>query len=248
MVTPREEVVLSSPLVADPSITKKTEKRRKKRIGSTVLKKGKQGMYFGVPLEESFKTVAAMGELHFTEICMNFIAAHGIEAEGLFRISGNGSNIQEWASLIDSGGLLVFDQKASIHDATGILKKYFQELPERLIPLKYMRAFCATDTDELILKRIYVMLDELPEPNKIVLKNLLQLLHKVSANSETNKMNIKNLSTCWSPTVFPEPELPSSSINDKVAMTLLLETTALLNKVLVIMISHTEEICRRIHC
>lgn len=64
--------------------------------------------------------------------------------------------------------------------------------------------------------------DKLPRPNLILLKFLLSLLHRISQNAETNKMDSSNLAICIGPNMLTpgtDSTLPlevQKEMNDKV--------------------------------
>ncbi|XP_054050898.1 T-cell activation Rho GTPase-activating protein-like [Rissa tridactyla] len=66
--------------------------------------------------------------------------------------------------------------------------------------------------------------DKLPRPNLVLLKHLLSLLHHISQNAETNRMDSSNLAICVGPNMLsPETDntLPlevQKEMNDKVTV------------------------------
>jgi len=69
-------------------------------------------------------------------------------------VSGNGSVIQEWKKYIDTGNPIVFDERASVHDACGVLKSFLTSLPERLISSSYvMGKLYVEDTEQQYLSK-----------------------------------------------------------------------------------------------
>jgi hypothetical protein len=205
---------------------------KKNRIGRLSFKKH-NGMYFGVPLEESFETASEMGHMHFALLCITFIELHGIDTEGVFRISGSMTIVQEWKNTIDSGLPVIIPDETSIHDTCEILKLYFRQLPERLIPEKYIYQFNSSDTEEDILTKSVTILEELSTPHKVIFLKLLGLLYRISQNQAVNKMTVHNLSTCFSLIVFKEP----NNVEGENAF-LALEMTSTLQRVLSIMIEN----------
>jgi len=211
-------------------------------------------MYFGVPLEESYQAATSAGQLHFAFLCITFIELHGLETEGISRVSGNAVVIQDWIKCIDSGKPLVFDENASVHDACGILKNYLSKLPEHLIPASHTKEISNYDTDEQYLEKIINFTKALPKTNQIMILKLLGLLHRISIKSHLNKMSSKSLASCWSLVVFEEPDATDAlSIQkeaDKLEMSpsglAVYETTSMLIKTLVVMIENHSVISKHI--
>jgi hypothetical protein len=60
--------------------------------------------------------------------------------EGLFRISGSHTKMQELKKKIDSGKKVNLEKEAgSLHTVSGLLKQYLRELPTQLIPGKKLK-------------------------------------------------------------------------------------------------------------
>lgn len=64
--------------------------------------------------------------------------------------------------------------------------------------------------------------DKLPRPNLVLLKHLLSLLHHISQNAKTNRMDSSNLAICVGPNML-SPEVDNTlplevqkEMNDKV--------------------------------
>uniref|UniRef100_A0A6B2L132 Rho-GAP domain-containing protein n=1 Tax=Arcella intermedia TaxID=1963864 RepID=A0A6B2L132_9EUKA len=233
LFSPRKELVSPRPDAA------KTEKKLRR------IRKGKQSLYFGIPLEETFKLLQDMEQEHFIFQCISFLEKHGLETEGVFRVSPSAEVVQELCRGLDSGGSLVFDDKLTVHEVAGLIKRYFSELPNRLLSSQYSSSFKKTDTDEQILSKISTMYDELPELNKIVLFKILALLQTISEHSEKNKMTPKNLSVCMI-TLFPEPEVNQPSSNNPLDLMAvgkeILEITGLLTRTIELMISSLKDL------
>jgi len=205
---------------------------KSRRMARWSLKK-QIGMYFGVPLEESYETALEMGQMHISLLCITFIELHGLDIEGVFRISGSMAIVQEWKNTIDLGLPVLFPDQASIHDVCEILKLYLRQLPERLIPEKYTKLFDRFDTEEEILEKSLTIFAELGPSNTVILLKLLGLLYRITQNQDVNKMTAHNLSTCFALIIFKEP----NNVEGENAF-LALEMTSNLQRVLAIMINN----------
>jgi len=131
------------------------------------------------------------------------------------------------------------DNSIGIHDVCGLLKRYLVDLPERIIPPYYTKNFKLDDSNDDLYQKINWIIDQIPLVNKIILAQILDLLNLVTEHRDINKMNINNIATCWSLILFKEPEMNTagSGLSKE-----LLENVALLNKVLVVMLTHYENI------
>ncbi|XP_009880650.1 PREDICTED: uncharacterized protein LOC104284066 [Charadrius vociferus] len=91
---------------------------------------------------------------------------------------------------------------------------------------KWMQALEKPCTQEKI-QELKEVADKLPRPNLILLKHLLSLLHHISQNAETNRMDSGNLAICVGPNMLsPETDntLPlevQKEMNDKHLLSLL---------------------------
>jgi len=121
--------------------------------------------------------------------------------EGIFRLCGNQENILNLIAAIDSGeeySLSEYD----IHEVAGVLKLYFQLLPQPILTFKlyprFMAAVCLEDQD---LRNSYynALLATVPKMRREVSRYLLQILHKVAALKQFNKMGPKNLGIVFGP-------------------------------------------------
>jgi len=137
--------------------------------------------------------------------CIYYLEEKGLSQEGLYRVSGIKSKIDELKYFYDHG--IKFDLEADDIDANtiaGLLKQYLRELPSNLLTQRLQHVF-----DSLIgLKdeadQIYKMkqlLAELPRPNYTLLSWLFVHLDHVMKNFSETKMNIQNVSIVFSPTM-----------------------------------------------
>jgi len=116
------------------------------------------------------------------------------------------------------------------HAAAGLLKAFFRELPEPIIPTDIndqMAAIIAQQNDreisaqistELLLDSIKMELVELlptvPNENYVVFKTLISFLIKVSEHSAKSKMNVTNILTCLTPSLRITPGIIKFCIED----------------------------------
>jgi len=214
---------------------------KNRRMGRWSFNKKQMGMYFGIPLEESFECALELGHMHFALLCITFIELHGLDIEGVFRISGSMAIVNEWKNTIDLGLPVIFPDEASIHDVCEILKLYLRQLPERLIPEKYTNRYNSSDTDEEILDKSLIIFEELCPPHKVIFLKLFGLFYRITQNQNMNKMSVHNLSTCFSLIVFKEP---NNIEGDNVFLAL--EMTSTLQRVLAIMIDNYNTLRKKV--
>ncbi|KAI9137561.1 Rho GTPase activation protein, partial [Paraphysoderma sedebokerense] len=147
------------------------------------------------------------------QVCTGIVEAKGQEVEGIYRLSGNNSNIQRMRVMfnqeegqIDWSGQSLTD----INVVTGLLKLYFRELEVSLIPTAFYEPLLqiaktpgATSADKVT--KMAKVLKPLPEAHKVVLKFLLQHLKLVSTWAEKTKMDVGNLAIVFAPTLLKPP-------------------------------------------
>lgn len=127
--------------------------------------------------------------------------ANNIATTGIYRTSGNLATIQKIRFEVDKGNLDILNQYYEDVDVlTGALKLFFRELKEPLIPPNVSEQLLSM-TDKTS-KEMRSALLKLPRANLETLSCLLKHLVKVVEHKEENKMDIYNLSICWSPSLM----------------------------------------------
>lgn len=77
----------------------------------------------------------------FVQRCVAAIESseENLKTDGLYRASGNLSQVQKIRLQVDQNNLSVIDQEDDVHVLTGALKLFFRELKEPLIPYHSFR-------------------------------------------------------------------------------------------------------------
>ncbi|KAJ4290614.1 GTPase activating protein (GAP) for Rho1p [Kalmusia sp. IMI 367209] len=188
---------------------------------------------FGVPLITSIPYANVAISL-FNESGESYIYGYVpivvAKCEGIFRLAGSEKRIKElkaqfdtpprWGKGLDWSGY-------TVHDAANILRRYFNQLPEPIIPLQYYDSFRQPlrghqaeavgqiegqapsvggfDPDAAV--RIYQQLiKELPSLNRQLLLYILDLLAVFAAKSDVNKMTTSNLAAIFQPGILSHPQ------------------------------------------
>ncbi|KAJ0004384.1 hypothetical protein NQD34_010598 [Periophthalmus magnuspinnatus] len=168
------------------------------------IPKPMESNYFGVPLVNVVSPDRPIPL--FIEKCVRFIETTGLNTEGLYRVSGNKSEMESMQRQFEQDhGLDLVEKDFSINTVAGGLKSFFSELPEPLVPcalqVDLLEAFKINDREQ----RLYTMKDVLrkfPRENYDVFKYVVSHLHKVSQLSRLNLMTSENLSICFWPTLM----------------------------------------------
>ncbi|XP_028981139.2 T cell activation RhoGTPase activating protein b [Esox lucius] len=124
----------------------------------------------------------------------------GPSTEGVFRKTGNSKNLKVIREQLSSGTDVDMDALPVVL-LVGLLKSFLKELPGSLLVSDlyetWMEALETKDVHQL--KRV---VEKLPGPNTLLLRNILCVLHHIIESQDTNKMDTKNLAVCIAPTLL----------------------------------------------
>ncbi|CAB1342700.1 unnamed protein product, partial [Coregonus sp. 'balchen'] len=128
----------------------------------------------------------------------------GPSTEGVFRKACNNKTLKAIREQLNSG-MEVEMEALPVVLLVGLLKSFLNELPGRLLVSElyetWMKALESEDVHQrsLELKRV---VDKLPGPNILLLRNILCVLHHITESGRANKMDAKNLAVCIAPTLL----------------------------------------------
>ncbi|KAM4784624.1 T-cell activation Rho GTPase-activating protein-like isoform 2-T2 [Cyanocitta cristata] len=150
----------------------------------------------------------------------------GPSTEGIFRKAANEKARKELKEDLNKGGNVDLKSK-SVHLLAVVLKDFLRNIPSKLLSAdlyeKWMQALEKPNKQEKI-EELKEVADKLPRPNLVLLKHLLSLLHHISQNAETNRMDPSNLAICIGPNMLSpgtDNALPlevQKEMNDKVTV------------------------------
>jgi len=152
------------------------------------------------------------------------------DVEGIFRLAGSEKRIKELKVAFDSPDLYGkgLDWTGyTVHDAANILRRYFNQLPEPIIPLDFYERFREPlrnhqaqavgaseaqspsvghfDQDAAI-RAFQSLITELPPLNRQLLLYVLDLLAVFASKSDLNKMTTGNLAAIFQPGMLSHPQ------------------------------------------
>uniref|UniRef100_A0A7S3D9M7 Rho GTPase activating protein n=1 Tax=Palpitomonas bilix TaxID=652834 RepID=A0A7S3D9M7_9EUKA len=140
---------------------------------------------------------------------VRYLRAHAMGTEGIFRVSGSVSAIEDLKAFDNRGLRLPFDRpdikklRADTHALASFLKSCLRDLPYPLIPPEAQLALDKlSGTPEEIARQARAVLASLAQENHQLLRYLFAFLHDVSLECETNKMSAENLAIVFSPNLF----------------------------------------------
>ncbi|XP_056390882.1 rho GTPase-activating protein 15 [Hyla sarda] len=155
---------------------------------------------------------------HFVRMCIEAVEKRGLDADGLYRVSGNLSTIQKLRFVVNQEEKLNLDdsQWEDIHVVTGALKMFFRELPDPLFPHSFFEQFVEAikipENDDQI-KALRHLVRQLPPCNRDTMKALFEHLRKIVVNASTNLMSTQSLGIVFGPTLLrPENDLGNMAI------------------------------------
>ncbi|KAF2820005.1 RhoGAP-domain-containing protein [Ophiobolus disseminans] len=164
---------------------------------------------FGITLEDLFRRDGSPVPMVVYQ-CIQAVDLFGLEVEGIYRIPGTSSHIQQMKALFDSDASKVDfrNPEAFQHDVNsvaGLLKQFFRELPDPLLTREFYGKFidaARIDDDTMRRDSMHALINALPDPNYATLRALVLHMHRVQQSSEVNRMSTANLGICWAPSVM----------------------------------------------
>ncbi|XP_014869028.1 PREDICTED: SLIT-ROBO Rho GTPase-activating protein 2 isoform X1 [Poecilia mexicana] len=145
------------------------------------------------------------------ESCIRFISRHGLQHEGIFRVSGSQVEVNDIKNAFERGeDPLAGDQNDHDMDSiAGVLKLYFRGLERALFPKEVFHDLISCVSMESLQERavhIRKVLQGLPSKTLIIMRYLFAFLNHLSQYSEENMMDPYNLAICFGPTLMSVPE------------------------------------------
>ncbi|KAK5607568.1 SLIT-ROBO Rho GTPase-activating protein 2 [Crenichthys baileyi] len=156
--------------------------------------------------QDSVETIPLM-----VESCIRFISRHGLQHEGIFRVSGSQVEVNDIKNAFERGeDPLAGDQNDHDMDSiAGVLKLYFRGLEHALFPKEVFHDLISCVSMESLQERavhIRMGLQSLPSKTLIIMRYLFGFLNHLSQYSEENMMDPYNLAICFGPTLMSVPE------------------------------------------
>ncbi|XP_071106222.1 rho GTPase-activating protein 24-like isoform X2 [Haliotis cracherodii] len=194
------------------------------------------GAIFGQNLEEAMKFTHSEGKQipAIIEKCVEFLYANGLEVEGIFRLPGRTSLIRELKEKFDCAEAVSFDMlQPDVNSVASLLKLYFRELPESIIPCKLYQRYMNhalrfidaknEETQDKCVAELQGAMPDMPKDNYCILKYLCKFLHDIGEKSDINKMTVNNLATVFGPNIIrhmddnPELFMVTADLTQKLA-------------------------------
>lgn len=108
--------------------------------------------------------------------------------------------------MFDAGHSVTYTNPDDVHCAAVIIKKFLRELPEPLMTFNLYDVIIAStsipDPTEKLKVVWYILRNELPDENFLLLKFLMEFLSEVMSHSSVNKMTSMNLAIVFGPNLM----------------------------------------------
>uniref|UniRef100_A0AAY5KV21 Rho GTPase-activating protein 29 n=1 Tax=Esox lucius TaxID=8010 RepID=A0AAY5KV21_ESOLU len=145
--------------------------------------------------------------------CTSEIESRALNLKGIYRVNGAKSRVEKLCQAFENGKDLVELSDLSPHDIGNVLKLYLRQLPEPLILYRGPHI----KLNRVVFK-IRDLLRQLPSAHYRTLRFLTAHLHRVTEQSEENKMTASNLGIIFGPTLVKprqtDAEVSLSSLVD----------------------------------
>uniref|UniRef100_A0ACB8F3E4 Uncharacterized protein n=1 Tax=Sphaerodactylus townsendi TaxID=933632 RepID=A0ACB8F3E4_9SAUR len=183
---------------------------------------------FGVEFTQAAKNTPD-GIPFIIKKCTSEIESRALNVKGIYRVNGAKSRVEKLCQAFENGKDLVELSELYAHDISNVLKLYLRQLPEPLILFRLYNEFIGLakesqnineefdvkqissrskkgqsvciELNRIILK-IKDLLKLLPAPNYNTLQFLIGHLHRVTEQSDENKMSASNLGIIFGPTLI----------------------------------------------
>jgi len=171
----------------------------------------KKARVFGATLEDICKRENKTVPTLVTN-CVEFVSAKGLETEGIFRLSGTKTEVDEYKKQTEEGKDVPFKTDTDPNVVTGVLKKFLREMPVPLLTFdlydEWMDLFSLEmeEKEEQRIQQLKVVFQKLPELNRNTLVQLLQLCQNILKKVDVNKMTASNLSLVLGPNLIYRKE------------------------------------------
>ncbi|KAL0970286.1 hypothetical protein UPYG_G00239870 [Umbra pygmaea] len=172
---------------------------------------------FGMPIESVAQQEGVLVP-HVVRCCAEEVERRGLAEVGIYRINAGAGDITNLktafnTSLREAVSKLRY---VDVNAVSGILKLYFRELPEPLIPTELFQSFAkALNIPDLSSRKVSILslLQYCPPVNQNTFLFLLHHLKRVSEKKDVNKMTLMNLATVFGPSLLR----PSAAIQGQVS-------------------------------
>ncbi|XP_013862875.1 unconventional myosin-IXb isoform X2 [Austrofundulus limnaeus] len=143
------------------------------------------------------------------EMLLMHVELNGLYSEGIYRKSGSACRARELHQVLETNPAKASLDNFPIHTITGLVKRWFRELPDPLMTFSlysdFLHAVELPENAEKI-RAVYQKIDELPPANYNTLERLIFHLVKVAKEEKYNKMTPSSLAIVFAPCILRSPD------------------------------------------
>ncbi|CAD6579224.1 MAG: hypothetical protein TREMPRED_002428 [Tremellales sp. Tagirdzhanova-0007] len=176
-----------------------------------------RSLIFGVSLTD-YDFARGEGSDHgrspaIVEKCIAAVDERGLDAEGIYRISGRHAGVQKLVQDIElDEEKFAFEEKDDVFSISNVLKQYLRELPEPVFPLPHAERVKLTENREMHIQNnfsaIRARLRRLPPIHQTTFQAIIEHLGRVQHRKARNKMDAKNIAVVFNSVIFGQEQLP----------------------------------------
>lgn len=188
----------------------KDSKKKKESKVKLVKKKKKaekaEDPIFGVPLATALEKNPSDDGIELPAIvreCLDYIEEHGLTCEGIYRMSGVKSTVQQLRAAYNRHEQVCLSEHGP-QVVASLLKQFLRELPDPVLTSelgpKFEEAAAIKDETRRV-ETIQKLIEQLPTPNRLLLSWVFVHMTNVLRMEKHNKMNLQNVSVVLSPSM-----------------------------------------------
>ncbi|KAH6931184.1 hypothetical protein HPB50_022718 [Hyalomma asiaticum] len=188
----------------------KDSKKKKESKVKLVKKKKKaekaEDPIFGVPLLTALEKNPSDDGIELPAIvreCLDYIEEHGLTCEGIYRMSGVKSTVQQLRAAYNRHEQVCLSEHGP-QVVASLLKQFLRELPDPVLTSelgpKFEEAAAIKDETRRV-ETIQKLIEQLPTPNRLLLSWVFVHMTNVIRMEKHNKMNLQNVSVVLSPSM-----------------------------------------------
>uniref|UniRef100_A0A3P8ZM64 Rho-GAP domain-containing protein n=1 Tax=Esox lucius TaxID=8010 RepID=A0A3P8ZM64_ESOLU len=196
----------SKDLTAADVVKQWKEKKKKKKPTAEPEPVSVETPIFGAPLAEAVKRTALYDGIQLPAVfreCVDYIESYGMKCEGIYRVSGMKSKVDELKAAYDREECPCLEEYDP-HTVASLLKQYLRELPENLLGRDLAQRFedaCSRQSEVDKMTEFQRLLTEVAPGSRLLLSWLVTHMDHVITRETDTKMNIQNISIVLNPTV-----------------------------------------------
>lgn len=187
------------------------DSKKKKECKVKLVKKKKKAEkaedpIFGVPLLTALEKNPSDDGIELPAIvreCLDYIEEHGMTCEGIYRMSGVKSTVQQLRAAYNRHEQVCLSEHGP-QVVASLLKQFLRELPDPVLTSelgpKFEEAAAIKDETRRV-ETIQKLIEQLPTPNRLLLSWVFVHMTNLIRMEKHNKMNLQNVSVVLSPSM-----------------------------------------------